>query len=151
MFLAGPCQRSSLTVPGRGPAVRRRRLLWKLPSPGAQPQAPGGPARRVKDSTGATVREYGCYRERVRRLPGDGTVRRVWKDSSAVRSRSGRPPPGRRRVGTSLADFCARNRGGEESRAKNCFSSRGVRRRRSAVGGDAQVARDGRWCTETER
>ena len=35
--------------------------------------------------------------------------------------------------------------------SQNWLSSRGVRRRRSAGGGDAQVARDGRWCIETER
>ena len=108
-------------------------------------------------STGATVEEYGCYRERVRRLPGDGTVRRVWKDSSAgeaavERSRSGRPSPGRRR-GASLT--FARETEAERSREPKLafLQCRGVRRRRSAVGGDAQVARDGRWCIyiETER
>ena len=75
-------------------------------------------SKTQSDSTEATVRQYGGYPGTVRRLrSGESSA----GEAEAVRSPSGRPSPGRRRVGASLADFCARNRGGEESRAKIGF------------------------------
>ena len=52
--------------------------------------------RQESDSTGATVREYGGYRERVQRLPGDSTVERVRRERPR---RWGRGQAARRQVG----------------------------------------------------
>ena len=90
------------------------------------------------------MRQYGGYRETIRwrEFGGGGRGGEVAVRPPVARSAAGGDQPRR------LLHVRTRRRGVE---SQNWLSSRGVRRRRSAVGGDAQVARDGRWCTETER